>query len=55
MKMLPPPAGDRPSGGGVAPERFTGKLDGREGSLVIRREGKQHFYDFTYSIGSHTK
>jgi hypothetical protein len=85
VEMLASNAGDQPSGGYVALERFAGKLNGREGSflmqhsgtmspgrqdisvlvtpgsgtgalegiegsLVIRKEGKQHFYDLTYSL-----
>jgi hypothetical protein len=85
LEMLASNAGDRPSGGYVALERFSGTLDGREGtfimqhsgtmspgsmeiavlvtpgsgtgrlegltgSLTIRIEGKQHFYELTYSL-----
>ena len=85
VTMLASNAGDQPSGGYVALERFTGSLDGKrgtfvmqhsgtmspagmqidvritpgsgtgdlagiEGTLAIRVEGKQHFYDLRYAL-----
>ena len=85
VEMLASNAGDQPSGGYVALERFTGELDGRrgtfilqhsgtmapgsmridvivtpgsgtgelkdlQGTLAIRIEGKQHFYDLAYTL-----
>ena len=87
VEMLASNRGDQPAGGYVALERFTGSLDGRDGSFImqhsgtmspgssnlqvlitpgsgtgalagiegrleIRREGKQHFYDLTYTLSS---
>jgi hypothetical protein len=34
----------------VVPDTGTGQLAGLSGSMTIRIEGKQHFYDFEYTI-----
>src|SRR6476620_8800029 len=39
VEMLASNAGDQPSGGYVALERFTGTLDGRQGSFVMQHSG----------------
>lgn len=39
VEMLASNAGDQPSGGYVALERFTGTLDGRLGSFVMQHSG----------------
>ena len=39
VEMLATNAGDKPSGGYVALERFTGTLDGRKGSFVMQHSG----------------
>jgi hypothetical protein len=39
VEMLASNAGDQPSGGYVALERFTGTLDGRQGSFVLQHSG----------------
>lgn len=39
VEMLASNAGDKPSGGYVALERFTGTLDGRRGTFVMQHSG----------------
>ena len=39
VEMLASNAGDKPSGGYVALERFTGTLEGRTGSFVMQHSG----------------
>ncbi len=39
VEMLASNAGDKPAGGYVALERFTGALDGRAGSFVMQHSG----------------
>ena len=34
----------------VVPDTGTGQLAGLSGSMTIRIEGKQHFYDFEYTL-----
>ncbi len=34
----------------VVPDTGTGQLAGLSGSMTIRIEGKQHFYDFEYAL-----
>jgi hypothetical protein len=39
VEMVASNAGDQPAGGYVALERFTGALDGREGTFVLQHSG----------------
>jgi hypothetical protein len=57
-EMLATNAGDQPSGGYVALERFTGTLDGRSGSFIMQHSGtmtpKGMHIDVQVSPGSGT-